>query len=281
MPKALRQQCRLTCSVRRHNSGWGAGRTRSECGEHQWTRLHWERGLLRAWIVASAVWISCVGWANQEAFIPPHTVSPPSGAATAHTPLPPDVTDHDPADNGIDTGIPIKAVERPRSATARVRVTGCGGVGLYTLSQLSKEDLIALFVGEAGRGPAITGIPEFRHGHLPVCPAGAGATIKGNGGASKRFKPDPGRHGLKPDRGSPSSGGPPVTRAEAHRTTIATCSASTWNSEICVRGGPAQRRAIARLLRQIPCRSAQVVLPQPATTGGDRECRPDHRTPRK
>ena len=23
MPKALRQQCRLTCSVRRHNSGWG------------------------------------------------------------------------------------------------------------------------------------------------------------------------------------------------------------------------------------------------------------------
>jgi len=48
------------------------------------------------------------GVANYEAFVPPHTVSPPSGAATAHTPLPPDVTDYDPADNGTDTGIPIK-----------------------------------------------------------------------------------------------------------------------------------------------------------------------------
>ena len=49
--------------------------------------VHWQRGSLRAWIVASAVWISYVGWANYEAFFPPYDPPPPPGAMVMMTPV--------------------------------------------------------------------------------------------------------------------------------------------------------------------------------------------------
>ena len=47
------------------------------CGEHKLTRLHWVRGLLRAWIVCSVVWISAVGFFNYESLLPQRTFNIP------------------------------------------------------------------------------------------------------------------------------------------------------------------------------------------------------------
>lgn len=42
-------------------------------GEHQLKRLSWVRGLLRAWIVASVLWVSGAGLDNYQSFLPRQT----------------------------------------------------------------------------------------------------------------------------------------------------------------------------------------------------------------